>query len=144
MLLKLKDWPPGADFADVMPDRFADVMSALPVSAYTAREGALNLASFLPSKFLPPDLGPKMYIAYGSAAHHALGTTNLHLDISDAINVLAYVGVCGSDTDAEIRSEWHGVSTDTCIFHSFTVWYPNFDTGPKAAVILKNRRISAS
>ena len=104
MLLKLKDWPPGADFAQEMPDRFDDVMRALPVGAYTRRDGALNLAAYLPSRFLAPDLGPKMYIAYGSAAHHALGTTNLHLDISDAINVMAYVGTCGGDKQAEILS----------------------------------------
>ncbi|CAG0916282.1 unnamed protein product [Notodromas monacha] len=99
MLLKLKDWPPGADFADVMPDRFRDVMQALPIPPFTRRDGIMNLASYLPSQFLPPDLGPKMYIAYGSAGNPMLGTTNLHLDISDAVNVMAYVGSSGELQD---------------------------------------------
>ena len=30
-----------------------------------SRDGALNLARYLPKYFCVPDLGPKMYIAYG-------------------------------------------------------------------------------
>lgn len=40
-----------------------------------------------------PDLGPKMYNAYGSPFYLSNGTTNLHLDVSDAANVIVYVGV---------------------------------------------------
>ncbi|XP_052890260.1 lysine-specific demethylase 3A isoform X1 [Anopheles moucheti] len=93
MMLKLKDWPPGDDFAEMMPTRFYDLMKSLPLAEYTRREGRLNLASRLTSFFVRPDLGPKMYSAYGSALHPTKGTTNLHLDISDAVNVMVYVGV---------------------------------------------------
>uniref|UniRef100_A0A182HSA5 [histone H3]-dimethyl-L-lysine(9) demethylase n=1 Tax=Anopheles arabiensis TaxID=7173 RepID=A0A182HSA5_ANOAR len=93
MMLKLKDWPPGDDFAEMMPTRFYDLMKSLPLAEYTRREGRLNLASRLSSFFVRPDLGPKMYSAYGSALHPTKGTTNLHLDISDAVNVMVYVGV---------------------------------------------------
>lgn len=93
MLLKLKDWPPGEDFAELLPSRFTDLMKVLPLSEYTHRNGRLNLASRLPNCFVRPDLGPKMYNAYGSALHSNKGTTNLHLDISDAVNVMVYVGM---------------------------------------------------
>ncbi|XP_062558286.1 uncharacterized protein LOC134223163 isoform X3 [Armigeres subalbatus] len=93
MMLKLKDWPPGDDFAEMMPTRFNDLMNNLPLSEYTRREGRLNLASRLKSFFVRPDLGPKMYSAYGSALHPTKGTTNLHLDVSDAVNVMVYVAV---------------------------------------------------
>ncbi|CAD6991782.1 unnamed protein product [Ceratitis capitata] len=93
MLLKLKDWPPGDDFAEILPTRFADLMAGLPMPEYTLRTGNLNIASCLPKMFVPPDLGPKMYNAYGSALHPDKGTTNLHLDISDAVNIMVYVGV---------------------------------------------------
>uniref|UniRef100_A0A182SRE1 [histone H3]-dimethyl-L-lysine(9) demethylase n=1 Tax=Anopheles maculatus TaxID=74869 RepID=A0A182SRE1_9DIPT len=93
MMLKLKDWPPGDDFAEMMPTRFYDLMKSLPLAEYTRREGRLNLASRLSSFFVRPDLGPKMYSAYGSALHPNKGTTNLHLDISDAVNVMVYVGI---------------------------------------------------
>lgn len=65
MVLKLKDWPPGDDFSDMLPTRFADLMQALPLPEYTHRNGRLNLASRLPDFFVRPDLGPKMYNAYG-------------------------------------------------------------------------------
>ena len=33
-----------------------------------------------------------MYIAYGSALYSSKGSTNLHIDMSDAVNCLVYVG----------------------------------------------------
>ncbi|KAH9518478.1 Lysine-specific demethylase 3A [Bulinus truncatus] len=93
MLLKLKDWPPGDDFSELLPSRFQDLMQALPLPEYTQRNGKLNLASRLPDFLVRPDLGPKMYSAYGSSQFPKEGTTNLHLDISDAVNVMVYVGI---------------------------------------------------
>ncbi|KAL5022479.1 hypothetical protein ScPMuIL_001634 [Solemya velum] len=93
MLLKLKDWPPGDDFSDILPSHFDDLMQTLPLPEYTHRTGQLNLASRLPDFFVRPDLGPKMYNAYGSASYPKEGTTNLHLDVSDAVNVMCYVGI---------------------------------------------------
>lgn len=40
-------------------------MNALPLPDYTQREGKFNLAASLPNFFVKPDLGPKMYNAYG-------------------------------------------------------------------------------
>lgn len=91
LILKLKDWPSSEDFADSMPSRFLDLMSALPMPSYTQRNGELNLAGRLPEFFVKPDLGPKMYIAYGLAKYPQSGTTNLHLDVSDAVNVMVFV-----------------------------------------------------
>lgn len=67
MLLKLKDWPPSDDFSDLLPKHFQDLMDALPLPEYTRRDGYLNLASRLPDFLVKPDLGPKMYIAYGKS-----------------------------------------------------------------------------
>uniref|UniRef100_A0A673BGV9 Lysine-specific demethylase n=1 Tax=Sphaeramia orbicularis TaxID=375764 RepID=A0A673BGV9_9TELE len=100
MVLKLKDWPPGEDFRDMMPTRFDDLMENLPLPEYTKRDGRLNLAARLPNFFVRPDLGPKMYNAYGltSSEDRKVGTTNLHLDVSDAVNVMVYVGIpCGGE-----------------------------------------------
>ncbi|KAK7792128.1 hypothetical protein R5R35_009657 [Gryllus longicercus] len=105
MLLKLKDWPPGDDFAEMLPSRFSDLMRVLPLSEYTHRTGRLNLASRLPECFVRPDLGPKMYNAYGSALHPSKGTTNLHLDISDAVNVMVYVGIPKDGDCEELQQE---------------------------------------
>uniref|UniRef100_A0AAY4D450 Lysine-specific demethylase n=1 Tax=Denticeps clupeoides TaxID=299321 RepID=A0AAY4D450_9TELE len=103
MVLKLKDWPPGEDFRDMMPTRFDDLMDNLPLPEYTKRDGRLNLASRLPNFFVRPDLGPKMYNAYGliSTEDRKVGTTNLHLDVSDAVNVMVYVGIPEGDDNQE-------------------------------------------
>uniref|UniRef100_A0A7N5ZUW2 Lysine-specific demethylase n=1 Tax=Anabas testudineus TaxID=64144 RepID=A0A7N5ZUW2_ANATE len=103
MVLKLKDWPPGEDFRDMMPTRFDDLMENLPLPEYTKRDGRLNLAARLPNFFVRPDLGPKMYNAYGliSTEDRKVGTTNLHLDVSDAVNVMVYVGIPHGDNNQE-------------------------------------------
>uniref|UniRef100_A0A3Q2HH39 Lysine-specific demethylase n=2 Tax=Equus caballus TaxID=9796 RepID=A0A3Q2HH39_HORSE len=103
MVLKLKDWPPGEDFRDMMPSRFDDLMANIPLPEYTRRDGKLNLASRLPNYFVRPDLGPKMYNAYGliTPEDRKYGTTNLHLDVSDAANVMVYVGIPKGQSDQE-------------------------------------------
>ncbi|KAJ1856467.1 hypothetical protein LPJ73_002176, partial [Coemansia sp. RSA 2703] len=90
-ILKLKDYPPSEDFAAKLPKHFSRFMNALPFPEYTHRGGVLNLASRLPRGCLPPDLGPKMYCAYGSTdAVGGHGTTNLHCDMADAVNIMCY------------------------------------------------------
>lgn len=91
VVLKLKDWPTSDDFADVMKEHFEDVMKAVPLAAYTKRDGKFNLARYLPAHFSRPDLGPKMYSAYSQMHPSKQGSTDLHLDISDAINILVQV-----------------------------------------------------
>jgi lysine-specific demethylase 3 len=90
--LKLKDWPTSNDFKVVLQDHYNDLMENMPVKEYCHRYGIFNLAAKVPERFLKPDLGPKLYIAYSSQDSPQAGTTNLHIDISDAFNVLLYVG----------------------------------------------------
>ena len=111
MMLKLKDWPPNTDFRDKMPEYFDDLMEALPFPQYTHRDGVLNLARHFPPDCVPPDLGPKMYNGFGQK--HAWrgmdpavakgGHTNLHCDVSDAVNVMVdvYEGDDGDDSEDE-------------------------------------------
>ncbi|KAJ2817305.1 hypothetical protein GGI24_005441, partial [Coemansia furcata] len=90
-ILKLKDWPPTDDFETRLPDHFRQFMNALPFPEYTQRKGKFNLVNRLPAGFVPPDLGPKMYCAYGSSdGEGGVGTTNLHCDMADAVNIMAY------------------------------------------------------
>uniref|UniRef100_T1J0U0 [histone H3]-dimethyl-L-lysine(9) demethylase n=1 Tax=Strigamia maritima TaxID=126957 RepID=T1J0U0_STRMM len=114
-LLKLKDWPPGDDFSEILPTRFQDLMKALPLPDYTHREGKLNLTARLPNYFVPPDLGPKLYIAYGSTQYPSQGTTNLHLDMSDAVNVMVYAGVLKDENEeAHIEEAYQAVVEAGC------------------------------
>lgn len=115
MILKLKDWPPGEDFSEKLPTRFNDLMKSLPLPEYTHRNGILNLAGRLPSSFVRPDLGPKMYNAYGSALVPQKGTTNLHLDMSDAVNVMVYVGIpTDGESDEHIQYALNAIYQGDC------------------------------
>ena len=66
------------------------------------RDASLNLARTLPSWCLPPDLGPKLYLAYGAlnadgsflrdpTSHRHVAGTCLHVDMADAVNICAHV-----------------------------------------------------
>jgi hypothetical protein len=105
--VKLKDWPPTADFKDTFPDLFEDFENALPYPSYTRRSGPLNLASHFSEGWNAPDLGPKMYNAFPAPdflpvssklserksrklVKEVKGTTNLHLDLTDAVNIMLF------------------------------------------------------
>ncbi|KAK9448712.1 uncharacterized protein V1518DRAFT_417990 [Limtongia smithiae] len=89
--LRLKDWPTNGDFKDMFPGLFYDFERALPFAECTHRDGLFNLASMFPKEFNAPDLGPKMYNAYpASHAAHGGGSTTLHLDVTDAVNIMTY------------------------------------------------------
>lgn len=105
MLLKLKDWPADNDFAKSLPEHFDDLMSVIPLQDYTLRKGRLNLAGYMPDFHIKPDLGPKMYIAYGNALYPETGTTNLHIDMSDACNLMVHVSIPKDGELAEHQSE---------------------------------------
>ncbi|PNI75696.1 JMJD1C isoform 8, partial [Pan troglodytes] len=95
VVLKLKDWPSGEDFKTMMPARYEDLLKSLPLPEYCNPEGKFNLASHLPGFFVRPDLGPRLCSAYGvvAAKDHDIGTTNLHIEVSDVVNILVYVGI---------------------------------------------------
>lgn len=88
---KLKDWPPTTDFRTSFPELYDDFGNATPVPNYVRRDGVLNLASHFPSNTVAPDLGPKMYNAMASfESLGSKGTTRLHMDMADAVNVMLY------------------------------------------------------
>ncbi|TFY69492.1 hypothetical protein EVJ58_g372 [Rhodofomes roseus] len=88
---KLKDWPPSTDFRTAFPELYDDFANATPVPNYVRRDGVLNLASHFPGNTVAPDLGPKMYNAMASfEAHGSKGSTRLHMDMADAVNVMLY------------------------------------------------------
>lgn len=88
---KLKDWPPSTDFKSAFPELYEDFANGTPVPSYVRRDGVLNVASHFPSNTVAPDLGPKMYNAMASYdSEGSKGSTRLHLDMADAVNVMLY------------------------------------------------------
>ncbi|KIK50827.1 hypothetical protein GYMLUDRAFT_182204 [Collybiopsis luxurians FD-317 M1] len=92
---KLKDWPPSAAFQEEFPELFEDFSNAVPMPSYVRKDGVLNIAAHFPMNAVAPDLGPKMYNAMASdQTLGSKGTTRLHLDIADAVNVMTYAADC--------------------------------------------------
>ncbi|KAL1937496.1 hypothetical protein VTO73DRAFT_13148 [Trametes versicolor] len=105
-IYKLKDWPPSDRFESVHPQLHADFMKILPVQDYTAHTGKLNLVSHFPLNSVAPDVGPKLYSALMSLLddkHH--GSTRLHLDLADAVNIMTYAGLTANGTQG--YATWH-------------------------------------
>ncbi|KAH9915967.1 uncharacterized protein BXZ73DRAFT_54039, partial [Epithele typhae] len=88
---KLKDWPPAEYFRSKLPQFHESFVGALPRGAQDVAlpSGVQNLATFYPLNGNTPDLGPKLYIATGDPSN-SHGTTKLHLDVTDAVNILTY------------------------------------------------------
>ena len=96
-MLKLKDFPPHDTFANKCTrhhDDFIEMLNACMPEYMHPKEGVLNLATKLPSTAVPPDLGPKGYIAFGREKEHVDvegdSVTRLHEDLSDAINIMCH------------------------------------------------------
>lgn len=88
---KLKDWPPSSAFDDAFPDLYRHFNKALPVPAFTRRDGRMNISALFPTNANAPDLGPKMYNAWPSSEDQVgMGSTRLHMDIADAVNIMYY------------------------------------------------------
>lgn len=90
---KLKDWPTDQTFAKRFPDLYNDFIDFVPAPDYSRHDGALNIFGRFPNNVEAPDLGPKMYVAYaGNDKPGGSGSTRLHMDIADAVNVLVSAG----------------------------------------------------
>ena len=60
----------------------------------------------------------KMYIAYGNALYSERASTNLHLDMSDAVNLLVYVGLPDDcDPRENMKVVLEQVNFFYCIIH---------------------------
>ncbi|KAA1475960.1 hypothetical protein DENSPDRAFT_760878, partial [Dentipellis sp. KUC8613] len=86
-----QDWPPKKNFKDEFDELYRSFTHGVPFPDITRPDGVLNLASHLPMHPISPDLGPKMYNAFGTFqddCHH--GSTRLHEDVTDAVNIMTF------------------------------------------------------
>ncbi|KAI0710629.1 hypothetical protein C8Q76DRAFT_694681 [Earliella scabrosa] len=98
-----KDWPPESHFKDVFNRHYHAFNNAFPpeCSDVARFDGLSNLAAYWPNTTAAPDLGPKMYAAMGNH-ENGKGTTRLHLDVTDAANLLVWAADAAADA-----ALWH-------------------------------------
>ncbi|XP_004308523.1 PREDICTED: uncharacterized protein LOC101298267 [Fragaria vesca subsp. vesca] len=96
-ILKLNDCSLDDYLEKRLPRHCAEFICCLPFKEYThPSSGSLNLAVKLPPECVKPDMGPKMYIAYGVSQELGRGdsVTKLHCDSCDvvcfSVNVLTH------------------------------------------------------
>ncbi|KAI0689623.1 hypothetical protein C8T65DRAFT_588529 [Cerioporus squamosus] len=87
----LQDWPTDGDFRHRFLSLYQGFLTTIPIECrdLVRSDGVLNLSAHYPTQALMPDLGPKLYSAMGSE-DDSYGTTKLHLDVTDAINILTW------------------------------------------------------
>ncbi|KAI0691547.1 hypothetical protein C8Q76DRAFT_578094, partial [Earliella scabrosa] len=97
------DWPPDRHFKDIFRHHYLAFNQAFPDSCadFVRANGVANLAACWPETEGAPDLGPKMYAAM---ANHedAEGTTRLHLDVTDAANLMVWAA-----DQSRPAARWH-------------------------------------
>ncbi|KAI0686974.1 hypothetical protein C8Q76DRAFT_588987, partial [Earliella scabrosa] len=88
---KVKDWPPDRHFKDVFRQHYRSFNQAFPDACadFVRADGAANIAACWPDTEGAPDLGPKMYAAMANR-ENGEGTTRLHLDVTDAANLMVW------------------------------------------------------
>ncbi|KAJ7489494.1 Clavaminate synthase-like protein, partial [Mycena latifolia] len=110
---KLKDWPPSQDFQIHCPELYKEFNEATPVPNYVRWDGVFNISSHFPSNALPPDLGPKMYNTHANfTASDCQGSTHLHMDMADAVNIMTYASPSSNGPSAAAWDLYHAEDSD--------------------------------
>ncbi|XP_050379397.1 E3 ubiquitin-protein ligase JMJ24 isoform X2 [Argentina anserina] len=93
-ILKLKDWPSPSASEEFLLYQRPEFIRKLPLLEYIhSKFGLLNVAAKLPHYSLQNDVGPKIFISYGT--HEELdegnSVTNLHFNMRDMVYLLVHV-----------------------------------------------------
>ncbi|KAI0710348.1 hypothetical protein C8T65DRAFT_557686, partial [Cerioporus squamosus] len=97
---KLKDWPTQQDFKSACEQLYVGFCSSVPCPDLVCPNGIFNLAAHSPTNYVAPDLGPKIYAA--PAAKPGTATTKLHMDVTDAANLMVW----SSASTGDIGASW--------------------------------------
>ncbi|PON81684.1 WRC domain containing protein [Trema orientale] len=92
-MLKLKDWPCPSASEEFLLYQRPEFISKLPLLEYIhSKWGLLNVAAKLPHYSLQNDVGPKIFISYGTYEELGRGdsVTNLHFNIRDMVFLLVH------------------------------------------------------
>lgn len=92
-MLKLKDWPSPSASEELLLYQRPEFISKMPLLEYIhSKWGLLNVAAKLPHYSLQNDVGPNIFISYGTYEELGSGdsVTNLHLEMRDMVYLLVH------------------------------------------------------
>ncbi|XP_034218040.1 lysine-specific demethylase JMJ25 isoform X1 [Prunus dulcis] len=92
-MLKLKDWPSPSASEEFLLYQRPEFISKLPLLEYIhSKFGLLNVAAKLPHYSLQNDVGPKIFMSYGTYEELSGGNsvTNLHFNMRDMVYLLVH------------------------------------------------------
>ncbi|KAF8387810.1 hypothetical protein HHK36_026468 [Tetracentron sinense] len=92
-MLKLKDWPSPSATEEFLLYQRPEFISKLPLLEYIhSKWGLLNVAAKLPHYSLQNDVGPRIFISYGTYEELGRGdsVTNLHTNMRDMVYLLMH------------------------------------------------------
>lgn len=93
-MLKLKDWPSPSASEEFLLYHKPEFITKLPLLEYIhSRLGFLNVAAKLPHYSLQNDVGPKIYMSYGTYEELDRGNSvkNLHFNMPDMVYLLVHI-----------------------------------------------------
>ncbi|CAF1043835.1 unnamed protein product, partial [Brachionus calyciflorus] len=96
-VLKFSEWPKITTLKEASLELYNDYCAILPCKQFTSPTGNMNLFANLPVDCCPPDIGPKIFA--GSKDSY----TNLHIDISDSVNILFYANELEKDKKESLK-----------------------------------------
>ncbi|GMN43873.1 hypothetical protein TIFTF001_013066 [Ficus carica] len=107
-MLKLKDWPSPSASEEFLLYQRPEFISKLPLLEYIhSKWGLLNVAAKLPHYSLQNDVGPKIFISYGTYEELGRGNsvTNLHFNIRDMVYLLVHTCEAKVSGQQRIKNE---------------------------------------
>lgn len=90
-MLKLKNWPSPSSLEEFLMYQRPEIISILPLLEYIhSKWGLLNVAAKLPHYSLQNDVGPKIFISYGTYEELDRGNSvnNLRYNLRDMVSSL--------------------------------------------------------
>lgn len=96
-MLKLKNWPSPSSLDEFLLYQRPEIINNLPLLEYIhSKWGLLNVAAKLPHYSLQNDVGPKIFISYGTSEELERGDSvnNLRFNLRDMVSSLYLVSYC--------------------------------------------------
>lgn len=97
-MLKLKDWPSPSASEEFLLYQRPEFISKLPLLEFIhSKFGLLNVAAKLPHYSLQNDVGPKIFMSYGTYEELSGGNsvTNLHFNMRDMVSCSLFLLISG-------------------------------------------------